>query len=86
MLSFTAGPAALGGGLPRGCAKKVVKVLNQLRGKRRALDTAQRGQRLEDVGDKGGLVALAAMRNRRKVRAVGFDQEPIGRDWRAPRS
>ena len=40
---------------------------------------ADGGELLDDLRDVGRLVALAAIRNRRQVGAVGLDQQPIGR-------
>src|SRR5262245_51478528 len=38
---------------------------------------ADLGDESRSVGDEGGLVALAAQRDRGEIRAVGFDQDPI---------
>ena len=42
------------------------------------VDATGRGERGADDRHEGGLVRLAAVRNRREVRAVGLDEDPVG--------
>ena len=46
---------------------------------------ADRGHRVGDHADVGGLVALSAVRDRGEVRRVGLDQEPVERARCGPR-
>src|SRR6266511_1513998 len=61
-------------------AEQRVEIGNELCAKRVACYAAYLRERLEDTDDVCRFIALAAKRNGREVRAVGFDQQPIGRN------
>ena len=58
------------------------KIAGGVLGQRFKRFAAQIRDEARRVGDIGGLARPPAMRHRREERAVGFDQQPVGRDFR----